>query len=124
MNTAYLINQLFSQGMDNRKQKHTPAYNTRTTETGIELALAVPGYAKEVFSISVEDAQLKIAAKVLEEEKEVKYYQKGIANGSFEVTYRLSSKLDAEGIKARHEDGVLYISIDKKEIQSHKVSIA
>ena len=59
MNAAYIMNHLFNQ-TSNHTSKNTPTYNTRQTEKGIELALAVPGYAKESFSISVEDAKKKL----------------------------------------------------------------
>ena len=128
MNTAYLMNQFFNQSSTctPHKTSTSPQYNLIKSDEGIEIALAVPGYSKEVLSISVEDQKLKVKAVVEEEEEGTAktYFKRGIQSGAFEIAYRLSPNLDIESIAARQEDGVLYISIKEKLSVEHQITIA
>jgi HSP20 family protein len=82
-----------------------------------ELEIAAPGYQKEDFSIAVEDNQLVISAKIehLEDKKEANYRQRQFEVSSFSRTFKLDEKINQELISANFENGILKITLPKKE---------
>lgn len=101
----------FRDWVDNR-----PAVNIVETETNFRLELAVPGLNKEDFAIKVEKDTLSISAKketsTVEGEK-VKVRE--FAYTSFQRHFTLPKTVDAEAIEARYENGVLFLTVPKKE---------
>ncbi len=106
-----------------------PAVNVAETEAEFHIELAVPGAKKENFKISIEKDQLSVSA---DQEKETaentakKYTRKEFNYTSFSRTFTLPESADQSNILAEYIDGVLFITIGKKEeakIQSREISV-
>ncbi len=82
------------------------------TEKGLRFELAVVGLDKEDLDIQTESDTLRIKHERKENDvlSEV-YYQKGIARRSFDLAWRLSSKLDLSNLEASLDKGLLIIDV-------------
>ena len=79
----------------------------------------LPGLKQEDIDVTVEDGYLRIAGS-REEEKEDKdekkhYYSKEIRRGSFERIIRLTDNIERENVTATYKNGVLKVTMPKKE---------
>lgn len=94
-----------------------PAVNIKENEKDYEVELAVPGYDKKDFNISVEDGLLTVSAeKRLEKEKEDgNYRRREFGFSSFSRSFSLPTNSNENGINASYKDGVLILTIAKKE---------
>ncbi|TAJ04401.1 Hsp20/alpha crystallin family protein [Marinilabiliaceae bacterium JC017] len=100
----------------NRKQM--PAVNIKETEYNFVIEMATPGLKKEDFNISVENGVLTISSEK-EEKNETSnegYTSREFYQASFNRSFRLPKQIaDDSNINARYEDGILSITIGKKE---------
>lgn len=104
---------------------NTPSVNIVEKENGYEIELATPGLKKEDFSINIEKSILTISAET-KEEKEVedkKYSKREFNYSSFSRTFTLPDNINEEDVDAKYEDGVLTISLNKKEEVDTRKSI-
>lgn len=96
--------------------ENRPAVNIVETESNYRIELAAPGLNKEDFDIKVEKDTLSISAKkestTVEGEK-VKVRE--FAYTSFQRNFTLPKTVDAEAIEARYDNGVLVLTVPKKE---------
>ena len=94
-----------------------PKVNIRETDKSYFLDVAVPGTKKENIEISVDGDQLIISSLVSSESKEVdeNYRRREFNYSSFKRSYHLPENTDKEGIVAKHENGILEVSLPKKE---------
>jgi len=80
------------------------------TEKGLRFELAVVGLDKEDIEIQIDGDTLRISHdKKLEQEQS--YIQKGIARRSFDLAWKISSKLDLNRLEAKLDKGLLIIDI-------------
>jgi HSP20 family protein len=86
-------------------------------EKEFELLANLPGFRKEDVKISVHDNQLVIEAKCDEkkEEKKGTMYRCERYSGSYRRTLYLPENADVNKIAAKMEDGVLKLTLPKKE---------
>ena len=122
----HLVNDLFDQLWNTDRSVNTcatkPAANIFETEKNFKLELLVPGYDKNEIEILVEKDQLIVKSEYKNAEKpEYKYSHYEFTKTGFERRYRLSEKLDAEGISAEFSNGILTITIPKQEEENQKV---
>jgi HSP20 family protein len=82
-----------------------------------DVEIAVPGMKKDDFHVTCENGYLTIRAEREEkkEEKEKNYTRREYNYSSFERSFSLPETVKADQVKAKYEDGVLKISIPKKE---------
>lgn len=99
-----------------------PAVNVKENEKNYEVELAAPGYNKKDFNISVERGVLTISAERKEEteKKDDNYTRKEFGYTSFSRSFNLPENISDEDIQARYDDGVLRLSIAKKELAQAK----
>lgn len=105
-----------------------PAVNITETESHFKIALAAPGLKKEDFKISLEKDFLKISAEVKTENKQEneKISRQEFSYSSFVRSFNLPDLVDYSKIEASYTDGILNISIAKKEeakIQIREINI-
>jgi HSP20 family molecular chaperone IbpA len=96
--------------------------DVREHETGYEIAVDLPGFKKDEIKVELKDGYLTVsAAKGLEEnekdKKTGKYLRRERYSGSMSRSYFVGEDMKQEDIKAKFEDGVLNISLPKKEQQ-------
>lgn len=94
-----------------------PKVNIRETAESYEVEMAVPGFKKDNFNISVDNDQLMISAEVKEDKDESteQYTRREFGYASFQRTFVLPDTVDGEKIKAKYEEGILNVAIPKKE---------
>ncbi len=96
-----------------------PAVNIRETADAFEVEMASPGMRKEDFHIQLDENTLKISSQkqsVTEDKKDEHYSRREFSYQSFERTFVLPKDVvNEEGIQARYENGLLHLTIPKRE---------
>lgn len=116
-----LVNELFNDfnfpyGTKNQSRVFRPAVNIFEKEHQYELVFAVPGFEKNQFSIQIEKGILTISANQ-EEQKETNnngLLRKEFELKSFKRSFTLDENIDSNAIAARYENGLLTVSLPKK----------
>lgn len=103
-------------GVD-RYNSNIPAVNIKENERDFELELAVPGMKKEDFNVEVDNNVLTISAetKSNEEVSEDNYTRREFAFSSFKRSFTLPETVNDGSIDASYKDGVLKLTLPKKE---------
>jgi len=93
--------------------------DVKDTENGYEVDIDLPGFKKDEISIELENGYLTVsAAKGLdkdEEDKKGKYIRKERYAGAMQRSFYVGENLTQEDIKAKYENGILRLSVPKKE---------
>lgn len=100
-----------------------PRVNIIENEDGINVTVELAGVKKEDVNISVNDENIltiKGERKTKEEQQSKNFLRKEIVFGAFSRSFLLPDNLDSNKITAKFNDGVLNISVAKKEIQAPK----
>ena len=96
-----------------------PAVNIQENLTNFVIELAVPGFKKENIAIEVEENILKVSSEITSktesEDTESKFTRKEFNFRNFSRSFTLPETVDVENIVASYEDGILGITIPKKE---------
>lgn len=96
-----------------------PAVNVRESQDSFEVEMAAPGMAKKDFRIELDNNLLTISSekKSENEHKEgERYTKREFSYQSFQRSFTLPKDVvDVDKIQARYEDGMLRLSIPKKE---------
>ncbi len=86
------------------------------TDEAYELDVDLPGFKKEDIKLTLENGYLVIeAGKSLEKEKKGKAIRKERYEGTMQRSFYVGEEVKEEDIKAKFEDGVLKLSVPKKE---------
>jgi HSP20 family protein len=95
---------------------HAPV-NIRETKDAYALEVVAPGFEKADFSINLEGQTLTIKAEKKAEQKEEneKHIRREFSFRSFSRSFKLDESVDAEKINAKYENGVLRLTLPKKE---------
>jgi len=102
-----------------------PAVNITENKDDFKVSLAAPGMKKSDFNIDVQGNILTISAELEEkkEEKEENYTRKEYNFSSFSRSFTLPDEVNKEKIEAAYVDGVLNLSLPKKE-EAKKAAIS
>lgn len=95
-----------------------PAVNIKETDDDFQIEVAAPGMDKKDFKINLENNQLMISSerKSNVKEKDENYTRKEFSYQSFQRTFNLSDQMiDGDKISAKYCDGVLCITLPKRE---------
>jgi HSP20 family protein len=94
-----------------------PAVNIKETDSSFGIELAAPGKTKEDFNIEIDHNVLTISSEVKSEKEETegKYTRKEFSYSSFRRSFTLPETVNAENINATYENGVLHVSLPKKD---------
>lgn len=94
-----------------------PAVNIKETDTNFGIELAAPGKKKEDFNIEIDHNVLTISSenKSEKEETEGKYTRREFSYSSFRRAFTLPETVNTENINAIYENGVLNVSLPKRE---------
>ena len=105
------FNDFFSRRMSD------PAANILENPDNFQLELAAPGMSKEDFKIHLENNTLNISAEMEDEKREEgkNYTRKEFYYGSFSRSFTLPKSIDLEKIQADYVNGVLKVTLPKKE---------
>ena len=94
-----------------------PAVDIYETDKEIVLKAELPEMQEKDIDIKVEDNVLSITGerRMEKEVKEENYHRIERSYGSFNRSFTLPRTVDREGIKAAYKDGVLKVTLPKKE---------
>lgn len=102
-----------------KHSKNLMKTDVKETETGYELDIDLPGFKKDEISAHLEDGYLTVsAAKGVdkdEKDNEGRYIRRERYSGSMTRSFCVGSAVTEEDIKAKYEDGILSLSIPKKD---------
>lgn len=103
-------------GMENLNSS-VPAVNIKETNENFELELAIPGFKKDDFNVEVDENILTISSEVKSENetKENNYTRREFSYSSFNRAFTLPETIDDSKINANYEDGILRLTLPKKE---------
>lgn len=112
--------ELFNWGNNNYSSTRStvPAVNIKETGENYEVEVAAPGMNKKDFNITLEGNFLTISSKVehQQEQKESGYSRREFSYQSFTRSFELPKNVvDEANIQARYEDGLLHLTIPKRE---------
>ena len=94
-----------------------PAVNINEDDNQYIIDVAAPGMVKKDFKLELNHNVLTISAEKEEEkeEKKRKFSRREFNYASFRRSFTMPNMVNEEGIKATYQNGVLSISIPKKE---------
>lgn len=104
--------------LNNYETFSTPAVNIIENFPNFVVELAVPGLAKENFTVEVEEDTLKIASKQVEEKKDETdshFRRREFNYKNFERSFKIPENIKTEEIQANYENGVLRVTLPKME---------
>jgi HSP20 family protein len=103
--------------------------NIHETDKNYEVHLVAAGLKKEDFKISIDRNILTIAVDQNEENKEAtegKWLRSEYRLKSFKRSFTLNDKIDTGNIAAKYNDGVLVVTLPKKEVSeptTHQIAV-
>ena len=115
-----LMNEVFERQSSETELTYKPAANVREEEKNYAIELALPGFTKDEISISFEDEVLTITAgrQPKEDVKGPKYTWNEFGYKSkYERSFQLPETVNADNISASFENGILLVTLPKKEVQ-------
>ncbi len=102
-----------------KNAKNMMKTDIREHDNGYEIDIDLPGFKKDEISAQLEDGYLTISAtKGLdkeEEDKKGKYIRRERYAGAMQRSFYVGNVLTQEDIKAKYENGILKLSIPKKD---------
>ena len=113
-----IFNDFFGNEWIERQRTAAPAVNIIENDKEYKVEIAAPGLTKNDFNINVHDNDtltISVEKKIEknDDNKANKYLRREFSYSSFRQTMILPDDVKKENIKAKMEDGVLYIDIPK-----------
>ncbi len=95
----------------------SPAIDVYDSKDNLLVKAEIPGLSKDEIHVSIQDDQLVIQGekKQDQEVKEENFYKTERFYGSFYRSVQLPSAIEADKVNAKYEDGVLSLTLPKKE---------
>jgi len=105
-----------------------PAANVFEAEKEFQIELLLPGFPKEEVQMNYHNNLLTVKVEKKEEEKEekkeeFKYAHREFGSYDFERQFKVPNSVDADNINAKFENGILRITLPKKEEALEKAPV-
>ena len=115
----YVLNNSLSDIIGTDFVSDSPSVNITENEKNHNIILAAPGLDKLDFVIKVENDQLLVSTnkELVANNKENIFLKKEFSYSSFKRSFHLPETIDRENISAAYKDGILNITIAKKNVQ-------
>jgi HSP20 family protein len=112
-----LFQHLPAQEWGQRLATDTVPVNIRETKDGYVLDVVAPGFEKQDFKISMEGELLTLSAERKQESKtaEERFLKREFSFKSFSRSFRMDDQIDRSAITAKYEQGILQLTLPKKE---------
>ncbi|MFA9370529.1 MAG: Hsp20/alpha crystallin family protein [Labilibaculum antarcticum] len=116
----FLENDLFDWSNRNYSNTNTtlPAVNIKEDENGFEVEMSAPGLDKKDFKIELNNSVLTISS-AKKAENEIKegerFSRREFSYQSFSRSFTLPETAEGDKVGAKYENGILRVSIPKKE---------
>ncbi len=113
-------------GMDKRlygkNASHLMKTDVHENESDYELEMDLPGFKKDQINVKLEDGYMTISASKGHDEEKKDRHGKVIRqerySGAMQRSFYVGDAVKVEDVKARFEDGVLRLTIPKKELNA------
>lgn len=96
-----------------------PAVNIKESDDKFMVEVAVPGMKKDQFNIELDNDMLTISSQEKDEKEtnleDGKFTRREFSYKSFKRAFSLPETVDSEQIAANYENGVLFITLPKRE---------
>jgi HSP20 family protein len=123
---SFFNNDMFDCSIKNYSKTSStiPSVNIRESEAAFELEVAVPGFNKSDFKLDLDHDLLTVSSErsVVENNQGKGYMRREFSYQSFTRSFSLPEIADSEKISATYENGILLVSIPKKEETKQKLS--
>jgi HSP20 family protein len=103
---------------------NSPKVNVKETDKAYEIEIANPGFTKDETKIKIEDGVLyvsMISESKEDKEDDQKYHVHQWSKSTYHESWNLPENVIEEQINAKNNDGVLVITLPKKEEEIKKV---
>jgi HSP20 family protein len=117
------FNNLVDSDLDLMPLAKMPLANVTETNKDFQIELAVPGMSRQDFKVEIDNDVLSISAEKedrKEQKENGKIQRKEYSYESFCRTFQLPENSKSDKIDAKYENGVLKVSIPKKEVTVSK----
>lgn len=103
--------------LSDRMVARVPAVNVSETNSDYQIELAAPGLTKDDFKLKLERDVLSISVEQSQQnqQQERNYTKREYSYNSFVRSFTLPDSADENGVEAKYEEGILRISIPKRE---------
>lgn len=120
-----LLDKFFQDSFGPSIKQFSPSVDIAEDEKSYEIQVAVPGVKKSDFKIDLVDGKLTISGeRKMEEKKEGKnFHSIETQYGSFTRSFFIPEDVMEDQVEASYEDGVLKLSLPKKEKKVNKATI-
>lgn len=104
------------------REMQVPLANVTETKDSFNIDLSVPGLTRDDFQVEVENGMLTISCEKEEEKKDEdkNFTRREFSYNSFERTFQLPENVVEDKINAKYENGMLKVSLPKKEVSVSK----
>ena len=96
--------------------------DVQENETDYELVIDLPGFKKDQINVKLEDGYMTISAAkghdVDKKDKHGKLIRQERYSGAMQRSFYVGESVKVEDVKAKFEDGVLKLTIPKKELKA------
>ena len=103
---------------------NSPKVNVKETDKAYEIEIANPGFSKDETNIKIENGIIYVSmtseSKEGQEDDQHKYHVKQWSKSSYQESWNLPENVIEDQITAKNNDGVLTITLPKKEEEPKK----
>ena len=103
------LERLLQRASKNGNEGYPPFNIEQTTETSFRITLAIAGFSEEDLSLTVEDKQLVVIGRQIEDDNARVFLHRGIAARQFQRSFVLAEGVDVG--QAIMENGLLHIDL-------------
>lgn len=103
-------------------EEWTPTVDLFEKEGSYHIKAEIPGFNKDDITVNVSDGMVTLSGKKEDghEEETEGYHIKEMRSGSFTRSFQLPDEIDEENIEANYKDGVLTVTMPRKESSKTK----
>lgn len=107
------------------RRRIAPPVNVSEDNEKYLVEISAPGISKENIKVKLDGNTLTVSydQETSDEVKEKNYHRKEFQKQSFSRSFTLPENVKSDEIKSKHEDGVLSITLPKKEVEEKPESI-
>jgi HSP20 family protein len=119
---AFFGDDFLSNIFEGRNQGTLPAVNISENKEEFTIEVAAPGLEKKDFSVDLSNNMLTISSQkeFSSEEKDEKVLRREYSYTSFKRSFSLPEGADSNKIKASYKDGILSVTVPKREEAKEK----
>ena len=104
----------FDDSEKNRDSFRVPRTNINETDKAYVLTMEMPGIDKKEVNVAVENDHVIVTAERTEKYESEGLLRREIRSEKFRRSFRVDATIDADGVKAKLENGILKVTLPKK----------